>query len=125
MTRTFNPGLRRRVAIAVLAGIALGWAAFLVTSMSGPLVYLGPIGRVETIRDPGFDPWTGRPHGDTYLLDRSSRGVTGPAVLVTDPVPEELADRWAIPLPIGIPLSGLVVFVGLTYRARAFATSEA
>ena len=114
-----EPGLVRRLLprmLLVLAGgVALSVAAFWLTSTTPSYQYLGgPC--TDLVALPGFDPWTGQPHGlisndyggsCTFDGDVTQANVTR----VVDPAPDEMLGRQAIPLPVGFVV-GCVVTIG-------------
>jgi hypothetical protein len=88
--------------VVAMAGLGVAIALFLLTSQvniqydySTPLCRSGEQLRVH---QPGFDPVTGMPHGRSYscVARGSVREITS---FSPDP---DLADRRAIPVPIGI-----------------------
>lgn len=114
-----EPGLVRRLLprmLLVLAGgVALSVAAFWLTSTTPTYEYLGgPC--TDLVALPGFDPWTGRPHGLIYddhggtCLSDQDFAWESPTRVV-DPVPDEMLGRQAIPLPVGFAV-GCVVTIG-------------
>jgi hypothetical protein len=101
------------IAVAVLGGVLTAFALFAVSASTPGYVYTGPLCQLRTVADPGFDPWTGEPHGrifDCRPLDRSpiSRVIADP--------PTELIGRRAVPLPLGF---GLGVFIALMWLRSA------
>jgi hypothetical protein len=113
-TRSFRPSLRRLL-LAVLVGLTLGFGAYILTSMQPSVAYLGFChpGIAQ-----GFDPWTGEPHGSTLNCEPS--GVipqTAPTTIQT-PTPPDLASRQAIPVPLGFLLgAGLVLLTPVLRRS--------
>jgi len=88
-----------RLAFVVLAGIAVGWAAFSLTSGGIPPTSLGAAAYVPCEvwpqgDAPGFDPWTGQPHFPRLICAKSGAPLEYP-------VPAEMVGRWAIPVPVG------------------------
>jgi hypothetical protein len=105
--------LATQIALIGLIGAVVALVAFTVTASTPS--YLGSPCREYLIR-PGFSPWTGEPHGFTYIFHCDSEH---PGLLVTPGVPDELAGRWAIPLPVGFVLGlgiGVLVLKARTQR---------
>ena len=103
----------RIVVGTTLPGIAIGLAAFQVTSTHPTYLYLVPLCATDG-EGPGFDPWTGEPHGRRYLCSETATPDEH-AFWVTVPTPAELVGRRAIPLPVGIPASLLVAAAAVAY----------
>lgn len=110
-------GVRTLVAITLL-GVAFGAAAFAITSFHPQYRYLGPLCTAED-QWPGFDMWTGLPHGRSYIArcDPPLAGAPTPYRYV-GPVPDEMAGRRAIPLPVGIPTGWLLATLGVIWSER-------
>ena len=113
---------------AVLAGaVIIGIASFWLTSSTPSYSYLGPICFSGIVREPGFDPWTGEPHGLTYRCTNDLPvGIPGTRD-VTESPPDDLASRRAIPIPAGmalgvLALGGFAVFVERRERRGRSAT---
>ena len=107
-------GIRRSVqaiALVLLGGVILSLALFWVTSLTPTYRYIGPLCAIRTVQYPGFDAWTGEPHGRTYdcteIFDGS--GVTR----ITAEVPAELAGRRAVPLPLGFAIGAITTMLAL------------
>jgi hypothetical protein len=89
-------------AFVAVAGIAVAWAAFSLTSGGTPPfqadhAYSAPC--ASGLEAPGFDPWTGQPHGQQVNCDPV--GINPAVVIEQRAVPAEMVGRWAIPLPVG------------------------
>lgn len=70
-----------------------------------------------TLDGPGFDPWTGFPHGWKYTCDPVQAGIRGAQPSSGEgPIPAVLANRWAVPLPLGFLLGFVPTFVNLRRR---------
>jgi hypothetical protein len=81
----------------VFGGVVTATALFVLTSWTPEYTFLGPLCATRTVVHPGFDLWTGQPHGRTY----DCAPIDGSATTrITAPVPDDLIDRRAIPLPI-------------------------
>lgn len=96
------------------SGIVLGTLLFLLSAHYPNRMYLGPICRRNTT-EAGFDAWTGLPHTSTYVCEPAFDGDP-PAHLVADPMPDDLVNRRAIPLPVGFVVG--VGVAGLVMAAR-------
>ena len=83
------------VALALLLGLAVGVSV--LTAQAERYDYLGPL-CAHTWTGPGFDWWTGEPHGRVYDCDGR---------LVKEEAPPELAGRRSVPLPVSLGLSAL------------------
>jgi len=114
-----EPGLGRRLLprlfLVLAGGVALSVAAFWLTSTTPRYEYIGgPC--TDAVAVPGFDPWTGQPHGlisndygDTCLSDPNF--VWENPTRVVDRAPDEMLGRQAIPLPVGLAV-GVVITIG-------------
>lgn len=106
--------------VVLFGSLAIGLVSFSLTALTPTYAYLGPLCRQETLREVGFDPWTGQPYGDIY------RCVAFPVIgvgqdeerIVTDPVPEDLKGRRAIPLPLGTLLASMGLVGAFAYADR-------
>jgi hypothetical protein len=103
------------------AGILVGVIAFLLSAGALPhYSYLGPVGIVRMIDDPGFDPWTGMGHGRIYEL----AAITGNGPVGATRVVRErgfrtwLGTRHAIPVPLGAGLTWTALAVTMLVRRR-------
>lgn len=95
------------IAAVVLAGCVTAGALFVVTSWTSIYGYLGPL-RAQEVAAPGFDAWTGVPHGRTY----DCTPLDGTATRrVTTGVPDDLIGRRAVPLPVGFAVGGFIALV--------------
>jgi len=121
-----QPGLAHRVLsrlVLVLAGAAvLSVAAFWLTSTTPryePSV--GPC--TDHFTFPGFDPWTGQPHGFIYD-DYGDTCLTDPnfawenPTRVAEPVPDEMLGRQAIPLPVGFAIGSVITMGAMVVTRR-------
>jgi len=90
------------VVLALLGGAVISFALFFVTSLTPSYRFLGPICVTEDVH-PGFDPWTGKPHGRNYVYDCPGNEPWERAnpIPVVGEIPIELVGRRALPLPIG------------------------
>ena len=113
---------KRSIALVVLGGVVTAFALFVVTSWTPEYLYLGPL-CAHDVALPGFDPWTGKPHGRIY----DCTPIDGSATLrtaqdgqrITRPAPPELHGRRAVPLPVGFALGGFIGLVWLTVGSIA------
>jgi hypothetical protein len=102
----------RRLAIIVVGGVVFGWLAFLSTA--GPPI--GP-GRGEphnchTIREGGFDPWTGLGFGRVYECVRvnADAGNAIETVVAQDPAPRtRYGTRHALPVWLAMPVGWIIL----------------
>jgi hypothetical protein len=100
--------VRTSWAWVVFGGVVTATALFVLTSWTPEYTFLGPLCATRTVVHPGFDLWTGQPHGRTY----DCAPIDGSATTrITAPVPDDLIDRRAIPLPIGFALGAFIVLV--------------
>jgi hypothetical protein len=111
-----SPFSTRRLFAAAVLGAFVGVLLFWLTSMEPSQRTLGLC--YPTI-EAGFDPWTGLPHGATIYCSQVAVQATPSAVpsiflpgsTRQDPIPPELANRRAIPVPAGFVVGALVVLV--------------
>ena len=98
------------IAVIVLGGVLTAFALFVVTAGTPGYTYTGPLCQLRAIADPGFDPWTGQPHGrvfDCQPLDGS------PITRISADPPSELIGRRVIPLPLGFGLGAFIAWMWL------------
>ena len=114
--------LVRQLVLAAFVGSVLGLGAYLVSSTGASQMYMGFC--YPTVNS-GFDPWTGLPHGATLTCvpEESDAGngvvVTRPGGILSEPIPPEIVDRRAIPLPFGFVVgAGLVLILPTVNRLR-------
>ena len=112
-------GAWRRIAAIAAFGLVVGVVLFAISSAYPNRGFLGPLCRQNT-NEAGFDPWTGLPHGSTYVC-RPIGPSDPPAHLVSDPMPDDLAGRRAIPMPVGfgVGVIAAVFFLALRDRRRS------
>lgn len=92
------------VAIVVTAGLTIGGLLFLLTAQHPADTWDTNVCRCSMTSDgPGFDPWTGQPHG--ILINVTDGDGAGQTFAGTPP--DDLVGRWAIPIPLGA-LAGAV-----------------
>jgi hypothetical protein len=109
------PVVMRWVAAVVVSGVAAALGLFFVTSWGVPQYgYLGPLCAVRDIAQPGFNPWTGEPHGRIFECAQLFDEAGSPIKRVTSEAPIELVDRQAVPLPAGFAVGALIAVVWLT-----------
>jgi hypothetical protein len=109
MRRVLESSAPWRVGVVVIGALVVGAALFLLTSFHRQYTYLGPLCLTGVVRDAGFDPWTGRPYGATIeCTDLLGIGDIGVRQITVGP-PEDIADRRAIPVPLGVSLGLLVL----------------
>lgn len=83
-----------------------------------------PLERVVVVLDvvdvvgEGFDPWTGFPHGRSFTCDPAAFGGSRAATYVVSALPDDVVDRRAIPLPVGLAIGGLLAGGMLLLRDR-------
>ena len=102
----------RSIAVVVLVGAVTALGLFGVTSGTTAHGYLGFCG--PTV-DPGFDPWTGEPHGGIFRCTR----IDGPTTIEPGEVPDELIGRQAVPLPFGFALGVVIALAWLAVGSIA------
>jgi hypothetical protein len=101
----------RLLVLVVVGGFGVSVGAFWVTSLTPNYLYLGPICITNDVH-PGFDPWTGQPHGRNY--DRVDCDLEAdPAIVqhIEGAIPPEMQGRQALPLPAGFA-AGCLITVG-------------
>ena len=103
---------------ALAIGAVVAWGAFWLTSRPvAPYLRNFSVAPCEGIdmQEPGFDPWTGRPHGWAYsCTDRDGRVIN-----MTGPFPAELVGRQAIPLPVGFGVGSVAALLLFRLRDRS------
>lgn len=118
------PGTRSvaKPLLAVLAiGLVVGYAAFLLTAQASYSALMPPECRL--VIAPGFDLLTGLPHGMTSECAQLN-GLGGQlSVAQATPMTPDLANRRAIPLPLGFAVGATLAVVVLAVR-RARRSSE-
>ncbi len=111
--------LARAALVVFLGGIVLAWVALVATSLApspdASCKVLGGPG-IHVVDCPGFDPWTGQPHGLTveYAAVPGLRDAMPP---FTAGAPASLEGRRAIPLQVGFTI-GLFITFGLLLVTR-------
>ena len=107
--------MRLRLGISALAGIVAALLGYGLTTAHEPfdVVSFGP--GVTVIDQPGFNPWTGLPHGYRFTIDDGTTAHT-----LDDSPPPQIDRRWAIPLPIGFVAGAALAaaVLGLLDRRR-------
>jgi hypothetical protein len=104
----------RSIAVVILCGVVTAIILFGVTSATPTYAYLGPLCAIREIAPPGFDPWTGVPHGRIF----DCKPIDGSATTrVTGEPPDELIGRPVVPLPLGFALGAFITLVWLTARS--------
>ena len=88
----------RSIAVVVLAGVVTAFVLYGVTSWTPYYAYLGTGVGVRHVSNPGFDPWTGEPHG--RIVDFTPIDGSATTTRITQE-PEDDMDR-----PPGSPNSG-------------------
>jgi hypothetical protein len=99
----------------IAGGLSIGLVAFVITSQTQAYMYLGGPG-IHVISKPGFDAWTGHPHGST--IEYRQTPFSPARAPHTDDVPIELLGRRAIPLPVGFAVGVAVVLLVAERRQR-------
>jgi hypothetical protein len=101
----------------VVFAIVVGWSAFLFSARpASPYLRNFSVAPCDSIamREPGFDPWTGVPHGWTYsCTDRDGRVAN-----YEGPMPADLSARTAVPVPVGFTSAAIVGAILLWLRQR-------
>lgn len=101
-----------KIGVVLAGALIIGIASFLLTSSTPSYSYLGSICMTGIVREPGFDPWTGEPHGLTFRCTNDlGIGDVGTHDVTENP-PDDIANRRAIPIPAGMAL-GVLVLGGL------------
>ena len=97
----------KTIGVVVLGGVVAAIVLFGVTGYAPIRSYLG---MCQPTVVPGFDPWTGEPHGGIWRCPRfdGSAATTAPGE-----VPDELIDRPVVPLPVGFALGAFIALVWL------------
>ena len=70
-------GALKMVLLMVGAGLLVSVTAFAITAGTPGYRYLGPI-CVDDVARPGFDPWSGQPHGRIVDQHECPRGPLTP-----------------------------------------------
>ena len=98
----------RQLVVTVIVGIVIGSGAFLLSSQQPQDFYLG---FCHPSIAQGFDPWTGLPHGATLeCVPSAVTAATEPSTMSL-PIPDELAPRRAVPVPVGFALGVCIALV--------------
>ena len=100
------------ITLVVVGGLLISIAAFSVTSYENVPKLIGPLGEFRAY--PGFDPWTGLPHG--WVIDVGDP-TTG-EIKTIEPMPPDMVGRRAAPLPVGFAVGALVTIGVLAVRSR-------
>jgi hypothetical protein len=97
--------------VAVVAiGLVVGYGTFALTAQESYSALMPPECRLVTA--PGFDLFTGLPHGMTIECAQLT-GLGGQLpVAQASPTPPDLAGRRAVPVPLGFA-AGVVLAVGV------------
>ena len=116
--RPHTPYLPRLVFVVVMAS-ALGLGIYLATTLhgitlgdGGPVLWTAPCIRDEVAA--GFDPWTGLPHGRTFVFGGCGP-LSGPETSAVEPIPADMVSRRAIPVPLGIALAASAAILYLAW----------
>jgi hypothetical protein len=106
----------RVVFLVVGAGLLTAVVAFALTSQTRGYAYLGPLCATNDV-SPGFDPWTGDPHGRAYdYTPECPTDHPGIVTRVVAEIPDELLGRRAIPLPAGFAIGAVAIIAALLIR---------
>ena len=106
----------KSIAVVVVGGVVTAIALFVLTSATPTYAYLGPLCAIREIAPPGFDPWTGEPHGRIF----DCKPIDGSATTrVTGEPPDELIGRPVVPLPVGFALGAFITLAWLTVGSIA------
>ena len=111
-------------AAPLVVGVLTGLGAFALTAQHQQYGYIGPLCRSDEVRSAGFDPWTGEPIGAIYVCE-PTHPDDPPMHLVTDPPPDDLLGRRAIPVQIGFAVGSVATAVLLWARRRRVTSSVA
>jgi hypothetical protein len=110
-------GVVRSIALVALAGVVTATVLFVLTSGTRGYGFLGPLCAANEVAAPGFDPWTGEPHGRIFdCVDRFGEASSATTRITAEP-PIELMDRQAVPLPAGFAIGAVIAVVWLTVRS--------
>ena len=114
----------KQLVLACLVGLVVGYGAFLL-SATGPDEKV--ISMCIPVVNAGFDPLTGVPHGWTLNCPQLHTDGTQTSVTQDVAMPDDLASRRAIPVPLGFIVgAGLVLIVStiMGVRSRRATTSS-
>lgn len=108
----------RQLVVACVVGVVVGVSLFVLSSMEPDQ---RSIGLCQPTTEAGFDPWTGLPHGATIYcsgLEIQTGPTAAPSVTQTastyqTPAPPSIANRQAVPVPIGFATGVLAVLLPL------------
>jgi hypothetical protein len=90
-------------AIVVMGAVILSSVAYALTSQTGFSTLGGPIG--SRVYFPGFDAWTGQPYHAVIVQNGG-----GQVQVAWDP---KLVGRWAVPVPVGLLVGGVITLAAL------------
>ena len=106
----------RSISVVVLAGMVTAIALFVLTSVTEIHASFGSGVGKQVVAMPGFDPWTGEPHGRIF----DCKPIDGSATTrITEEPPDDLIARRAVPLPVGFALGVVIALAWLTARSIA------
>ena len=94
-----------------LVGLVVGFGAYLLTAAAPQMAHFPECVFTQVA---GFDPWTGLPHGATLECSEVRPDGSHPIVTQDYPVPDDLAARRAIPVPMGFAAGALLVLAAST-----------
>jgi len=100
------------VGCIMLAAVLGAGLLFLMTSGHELYTISGPVCHDRTLEAPGFDPWTGMPHGVRVTCPQLDR-VPNEGTL-----PPDLIGRQAIPVPVGGAVGAGVAVLVLAVAQR-------
>jgi hypothetical protein len=103
------------VAVIVAAAVLSGGVLFVLTSLHEPYTISGPVCQDRTLVEPGFDLWTGMPHGVIVTCPQFDSAPN------EGTLPPDLVGRRAVPLPVGglIGAGLALLFLAAVNRRRA------
>lgn len=102
----------RRLAVIVVGGVVVGWLGFVFTAGLPIGPGRGETGNCRTIREAGFDPWTGLGYGRVYECVRvnAEDGNAIETVVGRDPAPRtRYGTRHALPVWVAVPIGWLAL----------------
>jgi hypothetical protein len=97
---------------SLFVGFLFGWTLFFATSGIDLYTISGPVCIDRKLERPGFDPWTGQPHGVIVTCPFEPGWETSVGSL-----PLDLVGRQAIPVPVGVPIGTILAF-GTCFLAK-------
>ncbi len=96
----------RRIVLVLVIGLVVGIGAFALTSTHQE-EWLGGPPYCTSLAPPGFDLWTGVPHGRVVDCRPGPLSPLRVEVVDTWPVPMDMLNRTVIPVPVGFLIGSL------------------